>query len=637
MRHFIWLLLFAAVMIPVSLRAQTNIVVVQSDADTVTGVVNTQGNLNTAIGNVIKSDSTNHTNVFSNTVFKLQHNGYYILTGTITTPAHSHFYLEGPTDLGSTQGGAMPMIVWTTSGGVSTTYNFDCYGDVTMKNVWILEANVSGAQVGSSLVIEDDSLADVSGGKGENASFDGCIVDYMSIGNGGGAIEPACKHFRCHITNTYFRNMTDTHYRYYGRPVSWTYNSTTWHTDTITFENCSIANVGYAYMQESPEYADYVSFNHCTFLNTIVFTLESSYWWWLSVTNCVFVDCQLFADIPGSTANLSPNGGSKTPNGGAINIDSISTFSLNPPAPFTDSTGAAPNLQRHILFAYNSYGYDTWYTNFLANNSYNSSVADSNKAYLMPMMSGKTYRYFFAPDSAGNKRFPYIEMAHLYPTTVTGDTSEVADPASNPNFSLEPTNIAGIEAYLIARWKTGLNLSWAYDTLADIQQQWPIFGALEDLSYSNTTLQTAAMGGLPLGDLFHWWGSFSGAGQYATWLAGQSAEETRIGAWLTEGQDPSLGIVNLRPGVPANYELDQNYPNPFNPTTQINYSVPKNGFVTLKVYNVLGQEVATLFSGVQRAGNYAATFDGTRYASGVYFYRLQAGNVSMTKKLVLMK
>lgn len=85
------------------------------------------------------------------------------------------------------------------------------------------------------------------------------------------------------------------------------------------------------------------------------------------------------------------------------------------------------------------------------------------------------------------------------------------------------------------------------------------------------------------------------------------------------------------------YSLEQNYPNPFNPTTQIQYSVPKNGFVTLKVYNLLGEEVATLFSGARAQGNYVATFDGSKLASGVYFYRLQAGTTQITKKLVLMK
>ncbi len=89
--------------------------------------------------------------------------------------------------------------------------------------------------------------------------------------------------------------------------------------------------------------------------------------------------------------------------------------------------------------------------------------------------------------------------------------------------------------------------------------------------------------------------------------------------------------------LPSTYQLTQNYPNPFNPTTQISYSVPKNSFVTLKVYNVLGQEVATLYAGMQKAGSYIATFNADRFASGVYFYRLQAGNFSSVKKMMLLK
>ena len=87
----------------------------------------------------------------------------------------------------------------------------------------------------------------------------------------------------------------------------------------------------------------------------------------------------------------------------------------------------------------------------------------------------------------------------------------------------------------------------------------------------------------------------------------------------------------------SSYKLSQNYPNPFNPTTRIEYSVPQNGFVALKVYNILGQEVATLFSGVRARGSYYATFDGNRLASGVYFYKLNAGSTHITKKLLLLK
>jgi hypothetical protein len=89
--------------------------------------------------------------------------------------------------------------------------------------------------------------------------------------------------------------------------------------------------------------------------------------------------------------------------------------------------------------------------------------------------------------------------------------------------------------------------------------------------------------------------------------------------------------------VPVEFTLSQNYPNPFNPTTQIGFTLPKGSNVTLKVYNVLGQEVATIFQGFQNAGKYTATFDGANLASGIYFYSLHADNFTMTKKMILMK
>jgi len=90
-------------------------------------------------------------------------------------------------------------------------------------------------------------------------------------------------------------------------------------------------------------------------------------------------------------------------------------------------------------------------------------------------------------------------------------------------------------------------------------------------------------------------------------------------------------------GTPYTFAMNQNYPNPFNPSTNIEYQIADFGFVSLKVYDVLGREVTTLVNEKQNAGTHVAVFDGSRLPSGVYFYRLIAGALTSTKKMVLMK
>lgn len=89
--------------------------------------------------------------------------------------------------------------------------------------------------------------------------------------------------------------------------------------------------------------------------------------------------------------------------------------------------------------------------------------------------------------------------------------------------------------------------------------------------------------------------------------------------------------------APHMFALEQNYPNPFNPTTMISYQLPANGYVTLKVYDMLGREVTTLVNEVKSPGTYEVNFDGSKLSNGVYFYTLNAGNYTATKKLLLMK
>lgn len=100
---------------------------------------------------------------------------------------------------------------------------------------------------------------------------------------------------------------------------------------------------------------------------------------------------------------------------------------------------------------------------------------------------------------------------------------------------------------------------------------------------------------------------------------------------------PNTTGVEKKKELAKGFSLEQNYPNPFNPTTNIEYSIPKQAHVTLKVYDVLGNEVATLVNRELSAGVYNSKFDGSKLSSGIYFYTLSADNFIETKKLLLVK
>ena len=113
-----------------------------------------------------------------------------------------------------------------------------------------------------------------------------------------------------------------------------------------------------------------------------------------------------------------------------------------------------------------------------------------------------------------------------------------------------------------------------------------------------------------------------------------------INNYADSGSVGKLSLKNLAlngTNTITDYSLSQNYPNPFNPATVINYQLPKDGLVTLKIYNELGQEVKTLVNQYQSTGNYSVDFNASDLASGVYFYKLQAGDFISVKKMILLK
>jgi hypothetical protein len=121
-------------------------------------------------------------------------------------------------------------------------------------------------------------------------------------------------------------------------------------------------------------------------------------------------------------------------------------------------------------------------------------------------------------------------------------------------------------------------------------------------------------------------------------LYSQSHFGWTVEKWEYQGMLPVITSVEQVPGeVPDSYKLNQNYPNPFNPTTNIEFSLFKSGFVSLKVFDLLGQEVVTLVNEEKGVGNYRVTFDARDLPSGTYFYTLSTGGFTEMKKMLLLR
>ncbi len=250
-------LLFLSVMLCLStmLYAQKDTVSVQGYYES----GNKYGTLNDAIETAITNGTIN------NTVFKLTPYEVYVLSRSIYLDHGQNLEIVAPKP-GTTQESAPPQIVWTEE-PIDRGYIIQSYGDVVMKNIWVRYADILGNKVASSsIVFENQNDANDP----EQGDFDGCLFDYAGIGvEAGGAVTVKANHFVGNFTNCYFRNLSDNHFRYYGRAVSFPFQSTGWHYDKLLFENCTFTNIGRIVMEEGNEYGDNILINHCTMLNSL--------------------------------------------------------------------------------------------------------------------------------------------------------------------------------------------------------------------------------------------------------------------------------------------------------------------------------------------------------------------------------
>ena len=603
----------------------SSMVYAQKDTVDVPGYYSTTtyGTLNEAV------DAARENGTISNTVFKLEPYEVYVLSRSIFLDPGQNLDIVAPKPLRAGEGtseevqnSAPPQIVWTEE-AIARDYVIQTYGDVILKNVWVRFCDFTGGVVQTSITFEDS----VALGDKESGRFEGCIFDYNGIGSeGSGTISVKADHFTGIFKNCYFRNQSDAHFQYYGRAVSFPYQSAHFHYDSLLFENCSFSNLGRIVMQEGNEFGSNVHINHCTLINSIEWVYQSAGWLEnTAITNSIFVNPYLYSYRPADVCPDSLNGVAYTdkeimdmfnsgecnnPGGGLINgITAVDSFGFTEYVDFTDQ-------DRGLYIAHDAYMYQAWMVDWFANNpsalQLHHDRHDSEIRLMSPMIGEDALAFIDSVDGDGNKVFPHLNVD--WETIYSED----------PDFIVPPTNEDTLKLFIEGKWYTGLDIDWSYDPYAGFAQKWPL---PENMAYNNTAYQTAAMGGFPLGDL-NWYPD-----QLPVW------EDQRDQEWLDINEMLSgPGSIKEVPGVvPADYVLRQNYPNPFNPTTHIEYSIPAAGHVSLKVYNTLGQLVATLQNGDQRAGKYVATFDAKNLASGVYIYKLQADNVSIAKKFTLLK
>jgi len=611
MKHFLTFL-SVLVFLSIALYAQKDTVVVPGFYESGGVAPDNYGTLNAAIDAAIAGGTIN------NTVFKLKSYDVYILNRSIFIDHGQSLELyankplrAGDADAETVQNSAPPQVVWTEE-GIDRAYMIQSYGDIKATNIWFRMCDFLGDKLQTSITFEDQTEGQ------EIGEFNGCIFDYVGIGaEASGAICVKADHFVGNFKNCYWRNNSDNHFRYYGRAISFPYQSTGWHYDNLLFENCSFSNLGRIVMMEGNEWGDNVHINHCTMVNSLEWVVQTQGWGRnISITNSIFLNPSLLGyralDVCAEDQDYDDfkEGLCDPPGGGLINgITAVDSFGFE--VPFTD-------FDRKFFIGNNVYAFSDymkdWYTGCVWCKDQIRQRLNLELYNPSPMLGENEIAFIDSVDANGNKVFK----------TMNVDWATIYD--QDPQFIVEPTNQDTFLVFVEYKWSTAADIDWSYEPRAAQIQQWPL---PENMAYTNTAYQTAAMGGFPLGDL-NWYPD-----KLPVWEAQRDAEWVYINKWLNEG----VVSVKERPGegIPTQYTLSQNYPNPFNPTTQIDYSIPVSGHVSLKVFNTLGQEVATLVDGNQLTGNYTATFDGSGLSSGVYMYWLQSGNVSITKKFVLMK
>ena len=216
---------------------------------------------------------------------------------------------------------------------------------------------------------------------------------------------------------------------------------------------------------------------------------------------------------------------------------------------------------------------------------------------------------------------------------VPHDTVLYAQPGAEIIFYVDVTNLTAIEqTVFMVRTENILPSGWTSSLCFELCFSSETDSIATTSTYGSTPLQPGETREVSL----HVFSDNTTDSGYVQLQAGTFKNpEQRITTNFKAVTDPTIDVDDV--SLVNTYNLSQNYPNPFNPSTKINYSLGEPGFIQLKVFNVLGVEVATLVNEQKIAGNYSANFNAAKLSSGVYFYTITINNFTQTRKMILEK
>jgi hypothetical protein len=546
-------------------------------------------------------------------VYKLLRNAQYILTEVIQADFPLKIVADDPDDT------HRPPIIrcGLNADGGNVNNWWHIYDDAYFKNIWASGINLDGT--GPIAWITQTVNA-----SGKTIHYDGCILEApytwwaMFTDNGGRNVYK--------INNCIFKNV--------GNPTGAIWNGAVFNSgnsDSVIIKNSTFYKFGCF----AAKGGFYTEIDHCTFVNSVVHPIDSHEHVIRKYTNNLFVNCHAYSDDFDEISRHFDVEVKGLMNYAEIQWDPQKLDSLYGPGgeynKNYDPNGDGELTEGETVWELknNNWFYtqpikDYWaqFDNVVPNpwmNNYNKAMFESSDETSVWTWDLKVYIW---ADSAGN----IIENPEKKDTLMIVDSTIVAQTHEPFRFFMEENTMnvdPGIVDMqttdeLLAQNCINIRKESAGEEVTPVKWHnvdnylaftWPLEF---DLSYTNTSLQTAGTDGMPIGDVYHWFPE-----QYST-------------------------AVEKRAVTPDDFALEANFPNPFNPTTTINYKLNTTGNVKLTVYNMLGKEVKTLVNQDKTAGSYSVQWDGTnnggaKVSSGVYFYRLEMGNQAKMHKMLLVK